>query len=63
MDSPCPRCHAAVEHPRARPDPVGSGTYTTRDCPNCHAPLIFYSPAGFAECWRVDDREQRSREH
>jgi hypothetical protein len=62
MDSRCPRCQTPVEHPRARPDQAGSGTHTTRDCPNCHAPLIFYSPGGFVECWRLDDRERRSRE-
>jgi hypothetical protein len=62
VDSRCPRCHAPIEHPRARPDPAGSGTHTTRDCPNCHAPLIFYSPGGFVGCWRLNDRERRSRE-
>jgi len=62
LDSRCPRCHAPVEHPRVRPDPPGSGTHTTRDCPNCHAALIFYSPGEFVGCWRLNDRERRSRE-
>lgn len=62
MDSRCPRCKARVEHPRARPDTPGSGTYTARDCPNCHAPLIFYGLGELGQGWRLNDRERRSRE-
>jgi endogenous inhibitor of DNA gyrase (YacG/DUF329 family) len=60
--SRCPACDAPVEHPRGSPDPVGRGTHTSRDCPRCGAPLIFYSQSGYIERWELDDRERRSRE-
>jgi hypothetical protein len=51
-----------VEHPRGSPDQAGHGTHTSRDCPRCHAPLIFYSQSGYTGRWELDDHERRSRE-
>jgi uncharacterized protein with PIN domain len=60
--SRCPSCNALVEHPSASPDAAGRATHTSRDCPNCHAPLIFFSQGDFLQRWQVDDHERRSRE-
>jgi hypothetical protein len=62
VHSRCPRCGAPVEHPRGSPAAAGCGPHTTRDCPSCHAPLIFYGAGDFVQRWRLNDRERRSRE-
>jgi hypothetical protein len=61
MHSRCPSCNAPVEHPSGNPDAAGCGTHTSRDCPICHSPLIFYSHGDFIPRWRLDDHERRSR--
>jgi len=61
LSSRCPSCGAKVEHPEGGPGRPGQATHATRDCPACHAPLIFFGDADFREAWRINTREQRRR--